>query len=69
MHNFAVLRAALFPLSTKNLRGADIRPPVGARVNGTTDPVSRGVLMGTADSVSRGVLVLMTLQIPSPEVY
>ena len=33
MPNFAALRAAVFPLSTKNLRGADIRPPVGARVN------------------------------------
>ena len=33
MQNFAALRAAVFPLSTKNLRGADIRPPVGARVN------------------------------------
>ena len=33
MPNFAALRAAVFPLSTKNLRGgADIRPPVGARV-------------------------------------
>ena len=31
--NFAALRAAVFPLSAKNLRGgADIRPPVGARV-------------------------------------
>ena len=28
MPNFAALRAAVFPLSTKNLRGAaDIRPP------------------------------------------
>ena len=34
MPNFAALRAAVFQLSTKNLRGADIRPPpVGARVN------------------------------------
>ena len=33
MPNFAALRAAVFQLSTKNLRGADIRPPpVGARV-------------------------------------
>ena len=32
MPNFVALRAAVFPLSTKNLRGADIRPPpVGAR--------------------------------------
>ena len=27
MLNFAALRAAVYPLSTKNLRGADIRPP------------------------------------------
>ena len=27
MVNFAALRAAVFPLSTKNFRGADIRPP------------------------------------------
>ena len=27
MSNFAALRAAVFPLLTKNLRGADIRPP------------------------------------------
>ena len=33
MQNFEALRAGVFPLSTKNLRGADIRPPVGARVN------------------------------------
>ena len=33
MPNFAALRAAVFPLSTKNLRGADIRPPLSARVN------------------------------------
>ena len=33
MPNFAALRAAVFPSSTKNLRGgADIRPPVGAQV-------------------------------------
>ena len=35
MPNFAALRAAVFSLSTKNVRGADIRPPpVGARVKG-----------------------------------
>ena len=34
MSNFAALRAAVFPLSTKNLRGGRIStPPVGARVN------------------------------------
>ena len=27
MPNFAALRAAVFPVSTKNLQGADIRPP------------------------------------------
>ena len=27
MPDSAALRAAVFPLSTKNLRGADIRPP------------------------------------------
>ena len=41
MPNFAALRAAVFPLSTKNLRGADIRPPpVGAR------DISRVPLLG-----------------------
>ena len=30
--NFAALRAAVFPLSTKNLRGGRISTPVGARV-------------------------------------
>ena len=34
MPNFAALRAAVFPLSTKNLRGGGYPPPpVGARVN------------------------------------
>ena len=33
MPNFAALRAAVFPLSTKNLRGGGgYSPPVGARV-------------------------------------
>ena len=32
MSNFAALPAADLPLSTKTLRGADILPPVGARV-------------------------------------
>ena len=33
MQNFAALRAVVFPLFMKNLRGADIcPPPVGARV-------------------------------------
>ena len=33
--NFAALRAAVFPLSAKNLRGGRISaPPLGARVNG-----------------------------------
>ena len=34
MQNFAALRAVVFPLFMKNLKGADIRPPppVGARV-------------------------------------
>ena len=32
MPNFAALRAAVFLLFTKNLLGADIRSPVGARV-------------------------------------
>ena len=32
MSNFAALRAAVFPLSTKNLQGADIARPLGARV-------------------------------------
>ena len=31
MPNFAALRAAVFPLYTKNLRGADIRPPQSVR--------------------------------------
>ena len=35
MPNFAALRAAVFPLSTKNLRGgADIRPPSVRGLNG-----------------------------------
>ena len=29
--NFAALRAAVFPLFAKNLRGADIRPPPSVR--------------------------------------
>ena len=33
MNSHAKFRGAHFQLSTKNLRGADIRPPVGARVN------------------------------------
>ena len=33
MPNFAALRAAVFLLSTKNLRGGGYPPPVGARVN------------------------------------
>ena len=32
MPNFAALRSAVFPLSTKNLRGGGYPPPVGARV-------------------------------------
>ena len=31
MPNFTALRAAVFPLSTKNLRGGGYPPPVGAR--------------------------------------
>ena len=33
MPNFAALRAAVFQLSTKNLRGGGYPPPVGARVS------------------------------------
>ena len=31
MPNFAALRAVVCPLSTKNLRGADLRPPPSVR--------------------------------------
>ena len=40
MPNFAALRAAVFPLSTKNLRGGGYPPPVGARVNFSILPQS-----------------------------
>ena len=33
MQNFAALRAAVFPLSTKNIGGGGYPPPVGVRVN------------------------------------
>ena len=45
MPNFVALRAAVFPLSTKNLRGADIRPPVGARVKVAKSETSRWFIL------------------------
>ena len=37
MSNFAALCAAVFPLSTKKLRGADIRPPSVRGLNNNKD--------------------------------
>ena len=58
MANLAALRAAVFSLSTKNLRGADNRPPPGrARVNPRTGGggvISTPPLRFFADSEKNG---------------
>ena len=44
MPNFAALRAVVFPLSTKNLRGADIRPPSVRGLSPLLSPKLLGLL-------------------------
>ena len=55
MPNFAALRAAVFPLSTKNLRGggSGYPPPVGARVNLTSQGqyVYNSMRLGTLKTI------------------
>ena len=60
MPNFAALRAEVFPLSTKNLRGgADIRPPVGARVNIVGPYTVKSIeIVTTPKWIPEGILIL-----------